>query len=141
MALRLPTLAQVNARPHATPKHQVPTKLDRAVAKKRATSADDRALAAWARKVKERDEWTDQKTGERLKHGGKLDPLRAEAHHIVSRDDKAVRYDPRNGICLSYATHDAVERNKLRIIGTKFFVKRGKRYIDGRHPVVFKDVA
>lgn len=53
-----------------------------------------------------------------------------------------MRYDVRNGLCLSYATHDAVERNKLRIVGTRWFKVRGiiPRYIDATYPVKFEVV-
>jgi hypothetical protein len=138
---KLQTLAQANARPHATPKHELSTKLDRAIAKKAATRVDDVLLAKWAIAVKDLDGWKDRRTGKRLTRTRDLDPLRAEAHHIVSRDDEAVRYDIRNGICLSYATHDAVERNQLRIVGTVFFMKGNRRYINGRFAVRFKEIA
>jgi hypothetical protein len=136
----LPTMAEVAARRGATPKHAVPTKLDRAVAKKAAAREDEQKLAAWALQVKTLDHWKDRKTGQRVTRTRALDPLRAEAHHIVSRSDEAVRYDIRNGLCLSYATHDAVERNQLQIVGTKFFTVGGVRYIDGRAPVTFKEI-
>lgn len=58
-------------------------------------------------------------------------------HHIVSRDDPAVRYDVRNGICLSFATHFAVERGDLRIEGSAWFTVGGVRYIDASAPVRF----
>lgn len=135
-----PTMAQVNAKPHATPKHELGTALDRASARKAERLEDVRKLAAWATAVKNRDHWKDRKTGQRVKRTRQLDPLRAEAHHIVSRDDWNVRYDVRNGICLSFATHDAVERHQLRIVGTVFFTVKGQRYIDGRYPIDFMEV-
>lgn len=141
LAKRLPTAAEINATRRATPKHALKTKLDRAVEKKAADREDDKKLAAWALAVKERDGWKDRRTGKRLKRTRALDPLRAEAHHIVSRDDEAVRYDVRNGITLSFQTHDAVERNKLRIVGTKCFRIGQTRYIDATFPVKFVEVA
>ena len=63
--------------------------------------------------------------------------MRAEAHHIVDRSDQAVRYDVRNGLCLSFATHEAVERYRLRIVGSSFFTKGGREYIDATFPVRF----
>lgn len=134
----LPTLDQVNALPHATPKGELETKLDRAIANKTARLKDERELRAWAFAVKDRDHWKDRKTGKRVRRCLELDPDRAEAHHIVSKDDWTVRYDERNGICLSLAVHDAVERGKYRIEGTVFFTKNGARYIDGRFAVTFK---
>lgn len=133
----LPTLAQLQATPRATPKHEMETKLDRAIASRAARLEDEKQLRIWARAVKERDHWRDRKTKQRVRRCLELDPLRAEAHHIVSKDDWAVRYDTRNGLCLSLATHMLVERNKLRIEGTVFFRKGGAKYIDGRFPVYF----
>jgi hypothetical protein len=133
---RLPTLADVQqTRPRANPK--LVTRLTRAIAKKAARLEDAKQLRAWAKAVKERDLWKDRRTGIRVRSTRELDPLRAEAHHIVSKDDRAVRYDVRNGICLSFETHDLVERHALRIEGTVFFWKDGVRYIDASHRVRF----
>lgn len=132
---QLPLLADLQARPRAVPKPS--TKLSRAVAKKAARLDDGRKLAAWAFAVKERDQWKDRKTGVTVRSTRQLDPLRAEAHHIEPRENKAVRYDVRNGICLSFATHYAITTNTLRIEGTKFFTVRGCRYIDATFPVTF----
>lgn len=90
--------------------------------------------------MKDRDEWKDRKTEQRVRRTHVLAPDSAHAHHIASRDDEVVRYDVRNGITLSFATHDAVERNKLQIVGTKFFTKAGKRYIDATYPVRWKEI-
>lgn len=131
------TLDQVNAVPHATPKRELDTKLDRAIANKTARLNDARALRAWAFAVKTRDQWKDRKTGARVRRCLELDPDRAEAHHIAGKDDWTVRYDVRNGICLSLATHDAVTRGQLVIEGTAWFTIAGTRYIDARFPVIF----
>lgn len=135
---QLRTLGDVQRTRRAVRKRDLPTRLDRAIASKAARLADKRRLDAWAFAVKTRDRWKDRRTGVRVSRTRALDPLRAEAHHIASRDDRAVRYDVRNGLCLSLETHDAVERNLLTIVGTKFFTKRGTRYIDGRYPVIFR---
>lgn len=133
----LPTLAQLQATPRALRKDQLDTKLDRAVDNKAARLQDARKLRQWAFDVKVRDKWKDQKTGRRVLRTLNLDADRAEAHHIASKDDWAVRYDLRNGICLSLATHLAVETGKYRIEGTKWFTVKGCRYIDGTAPVHF----
>lgn len=105
---RLPTLSEQQARPRAT--YKTSTRLQRAIAKKAARLDDAKKLAAWAKAVKDRDQWKDRRTGVPVRRTRELDPRRAEAHHLVSRDDRAVRYDVRNGICLSFETHDLVER-------------------------------
>ena len=133
----LPTLDEVNARPHATPKHELDTKLDRAIASLTARRLDERRLREWAFQVKSRDGWRDRKTGQRLRRCLELHPLRAEAHHLASREDWAVRHDVRNGITVSAATHDAITRGSLVVEGTRWFRKAGQRYIDGTAPVVF----
>jgi hypothetical protein len=116
---------------------KVGSKLDRAIASKAARLKDKQKLEIWARAVKDRDRWRDRKTGVRVHSTRQLDPLRAEAHHIEPRENKDVRYDVRNGICLSLETHERVELNQLRIEGTVFFRKNGATYIDGRYPVTF----
>jgi hypothetical protein len=133
----LPTLAQQQATPRATPKHELETRLDRAIANKAFRLEDARKLRQWAFDVKTLDKWRDQKTGRRVLRTLSLDPDRAEAHHVESRDDWAVRYDVRNGICLSLATHDAITRGQLAIEGTVFFRVKGQRYINARFPVIF----
>jgi len=134
---QLRTLAQQQATPRATPKNALETRLDRAIAHKAARLLDQKQLRAWAFAVKTRDRWRDRKTGVRLRRCLDLDPLRAEAHHLAGKDDQAVRYDVRNGICLSLATHDAVTRGQLVIEGTAWFTVRGTRYIDASAPVIF----
>lgn len=134
---RLATLDTVNAQPHATPKDQLATRLDRAIENRAARLLDAKKLRDWAYQVKTRDQWRDRKTGVRLLRTLNLDPLRAEAHHVVAKDDWAVRYDIRNGITLSLATHERVERGLYRIEGTAWFRVRGVRYIDATFPVIF----
>jgi hypothetical protein len=131
------TLAEAQATPRATPKHELETRLDRAIANKAARLLDAKKLREWAFAVKDRDKWKDRKTKVRVRRCLELDPLRAEAHHIVSKDDWNVRHDIRNGICLSLATHLRVEHNEFRIEGTVWFTVKGARYIDGTYPVIF----
>jgi len=119
-------------------KRDLPTKLDRAIASKAARLLDKRKLDAWAVAVKTRDRWKDRRTGVKVFRTRALDPLRAEAHHIASRDDRAVRYDVRNGVTLSLESHELVERHILVIVGTKWFTKAGTRYINGTAPVTFR---
>lgn len=132
---QLRTLAESQAVARPQPKRV--TTLDRAIAKKAARLADVRLLHAWALAVKNRDQWKDRRTGKRVHATRSLDPLRAEAHHLVSKDDHRVRYDVRNGVCLSFETHFLVEHGRYRIDGTAWFVKGGCRYIDGTYPVTF----
>jgi hypothetical protein len=134
---RLPTLAQANAHPHAVRKDHLGSKLDRAIANKAARLLDAQKLRLWARAVKDRDQWKDRKTGVKVRSTRSLDPLRAEAHHIEPKSNKATRYDVRNGITLSFAHHFAVTKHLYRIEGTAWFRTDGVRYIDGTFPVFF----
>lgn len=136
-SLHLPTLAEVNATPHATPKDQLESKLDRAIENKAFRLLDERKLRAWSLAVRNRDQWTDRKTEERLRRCLDLDPLRAEAHHVVAKDDWTVRYDIRNGLCLSYQVHEQVEHGLYRIEGTAWFTIDGATYIDCTAPVTW----
>lgn len=137
----LKTLDQANARPHATPKHEIATRMDHAKEKKDADRLDKQKLAVWSRQVKDRDEWKDRKTGKAVKRTTHvLHPDAAHAHHVEDRENVDVRYDIRNGVTLSAETHDAVERNKLRIVGTRFFKVNGARYIDCTHKLKFVEV-
>lgn len=130
----LPTLTELQATPRATPK---PTTLERAIANKAKRLADARQLRQWALAVKHRDGWTCRKTGMRLRRCLALDPLRAESHHVEPRANKAVRFDVRNGLTLSYLLHAQVERGDYRIEGTVFFRKGGATYINANFPVIF----
>ena len=59
------------------------------------------------------------------------------AVYTAARNGTVSRYDVRNGLCLSLATHDAVTRGQLTIEGTAWFTVQGCRYIDGTAPVIF----
>jgi hypothetical protein len=113
------------------------SKLDRAIAKKAARLADAKKLRVWAAAVKNRDLWKDRKTGARVHSSRQLDPLRAEAHHLEPKANKALRYDVRNGLTLSLQSHLDVERGRYRIEGTAFFTVAGCRYINADFPVYF----
>jgi hypothetical protein len=113
------------------------TKLDRAVRRKAGRLEEAKQLRIWAQAVKARDRWICRQSGRRVLSTRALDPRRGEAHHIVSRSDAAVRFDVRNGLCLSLESHLAVELGRYRIDGTVFFRKGGCRYIDATYAVTF----
>ncbi len=131
----LRTLAEVQAVGRARPKPS--TKLTRAIARKAARLDDVQKLRQWASAVKNRDEWKDRKTGQRVRATRDLDPLRAEAHHVEPKENRAVRYDVRNGVTLSFQTHFLITTHQLKIEGTHFFRKDGAIYIDATYPIVF----
>lgn len=119
-------------------------KLDRAVEKKKATDQDARDLAKWSASVLTRDQYVDRFTGKPVKKAsevGVTHPDAAHAHHVVPRADAAVRTDRRNGLCVSWATHQLLEAHELTVIGTKFFRKSGRRFINCDAPVRFKETS
>lgn len=64
---QLPTLADMAAARRAVPKHEIASKVDRAIEKRAASRQDERKLRAWAKSVKVRDEWKDRYTGKPVK--------------------------------------------------------------------------
>jgi hypothetical protein len=138
--LREPSLDEMSRTPRATTKGELKTRMDRAIEKKQDKREDERKLAIWAKAVKARDKWKDRLTGRQVKKPGKvsiIDPDVAHAHHGEPRENYDVRYDVRNGICLSAATHEKVERNELAIVGKHYFVVKGRRYLNLSKPVKF----
>lgn len=140
MPLNLPVLnGGLDRTRRATPKLAASlAKLARAQAKAKRLRDDARKLAHWAAAVKARDGWRDRMTGQPVKpRAHVLTPDAAHAHHLAGRADVAVRYDVRNGICLSAATHAQVEAGTIRIVGTRWYTVQGRRYINADYPVRF----
>lgn len=137
--LKLPTPDEARTLRPLQQKSELPTKMDKAEAKKKAQGLDERKLRTWAKQVKERDAWKDRMTGQRVTSAKlALTPDAAHAHHVEPRENYDVRYDTRNGLTLSARSHDLVERNKIRIVGTVFFQVNGRRYINCDHVVKFE---
>lgn len=100
--------------------------------------ADKLAEAAWKKDVWARDKGKDRYTGKKVTATLTLAPNRGERHHLAGKADKRVRWDRRNGIRLALSTHQQVERNELRIVGTVFFHVDGHQYINADFPVRFE---
>lgn len=129
----LPLLAD---RPRcAVQKSAMKTRLDD---KEESRKLDERRLEVWKKAVRLRDKNRDRYTGKKVVVTIELQKNRAECHHVTGRAHKPTRYDRRNGLLVSLATHQAIERGDLLIVGTKFFELEGKTYIDADFPVVFK---
>ncbi len=114
-----PTLADMNARPRAVPKHELKTRLDEKVAK------DKDADKAWEVCKKAVDA---------------RDGMRAEHHHLVTRREKALLHDPRNVLLVCLADHERLERNKLIPVQTAalMFAFAGRSLVNANHPLAFK---
>jgi len=137
---KLPSAAEVNAKPHATPKHAMTTRLHVKAAKDK---DDEKKLEQWKKDVGIRDKWTCRVCGIKTVKTMELDPKRGEAHHIAGRADKAVRYDVRNGLHCCLACHQKFTLGKLFISQiAKFLFKVGqKTYINGSKQVTFSERA
>lgn len=122
-------------------KSATPSRLD----VKDAKDKDDAAkLKVWRDQVVDRDEHKCRCCGVKVVRTLALHPRRAECNHVAGRDDKAVRYDTRNGILLCLKCHQRVTglvNDKVTIVGTVFFTKGGTRYINADFPVEWKAVA
>lgn len=123
----------------ACPKSATPSRLEQKTAKDK---DDATKLAQWRAEVRDRDEGKcrccDMKTIKTIS----LHPRRGEANHVAGRDDRAVRYDTRNGIHLCLRCHERCTgkvNDKLKIVGTAWFTKAGTRYINADHKVTFQE--
>src|ERR1051325_8120855 len=101
MPLKLPTMAEVNAVRRATPKHQIPTKVERVKEKRSADAEDRRKLAQWSKAVRERDQHVDRFDGNPVLKTLDAHPRRGEAHHVEPRSNRDVHSDVRNGNTLA----------------------------------------
>ena len=128
------TLVDAQRTRRAVPKGSAPTRLqvktEQRVDEKKAWEQAKRTV--WAR-----DQGRDRLTKRKVLKTLALDPKRGEVHHIEGRENKALRYDPRNLILLSLETHERVTRHELRIVGTRFFTHEGKRFINADYRVRF----
>ena len=133
----LGTLGSRTFRPGALMKKPAPiAKLERSVSKKQADDKDARELAAWSLAVRTRDKFTDRFTGKKVqpaKQVGVTHPDCGHAHHVEPRENRDTRTDRRNGLTVSFATHQRLEANELKVVGTKYFTKNGKKYLNCDH--------
>jgi ribosomal protein L37AE/L43A len=138
----LPTLGDLQRTPRATPKDQLPSRLDTKTA---ADTDDAKALEQWAKKVRHRDRERCRVCGVKTVRTLALDPKRGEAHHLRPRSCQVTRTDVRNGIWTCLSCHQKLTRHKLFPIGTGamvFRVGRGitaKSYLDGTCDLKFKE--
>lgn len=139
----LPTLEQGRALRPLKQKWDMPTLAD---ARADRDADDKKKLAIWRDLVFALDKFTCRCCGCRVTRTLRRQPDRAEAHHVVGRADKAVRYDVRNGITLCHACHRRVTgmvKDKLVIIGSAFFhvTDSAVRYLNARQHVDFQEAA
>ncbi len=137
---RLDTMAKVNARPHATPKYAMTSRLDVKDAKDK---DDEKKLEAWKREVRVRDKGRCRVCGIKTVKTLELDPKRGEAHHIASRKEKVVRHEIRNGLHCCLSCHEKFTLGKLFIAqaAKHLFVIGQTTYINASKKVTFSTKA
>lgn len=137
----LPTLAEVNARPRATPKYAIPSRLAEKTAEDK---AEKKAEAVAKKAVWTRDRSRCRVCGCRVLKALDLTEKRGEVHHVAGRADRVVRWDPRNLLLVCAKDHERLERNQLLIVATArqmFVAENGKSYIDATKKIKFKEAA
>lgn len=106
--------------------------------------ADDKQLKVWRDQIIDRDDHTCRRCRCRVIRTLSLHPRRAECHHVAGRDEQTVRYESRAGLLLCASCHEQVTgtvNNKVLILGTVFFRKDGRKFINCDFPVIFKEAA
>lgn len=134
----LPTLGEQQAKWFGKPIPKGPSQRELNDAEDR---DEKKAEAAWKKAIWKRDESQCRVCEREVKRSMKRISGRGEVHHIASRADKTVRWDPRNGLLTCAKCHDRLERNEVVILATgkQMFVENGKSYIDGRCRLKFKE--
>jgi hypothetical protein len=122
-------------------KHAGPSKAEQNKAEQKAEQkADAKALFNWRKAIWKRDKDRCRCCGKLVSRTLEALPSRGECHHIAGREDKAVRYDPRNGVlvCLS-PCHERLTRRELFILGSakRLFTVKGKQYLNADGPLSF----
>lgn len=135
-----PTMAEVNARPRATPKHEIPTKLAEKTAADRNEKRDERL---WRKGCIKRDGKVCRCCDCVVVPQLELAANRLEVHHVAGRVDQTVRWDVRNGIVLCFECHSKITERRLWILqAARFLFRIGqKTYIHAGKKVTFSEKA
>lgn len=135
-------MSEVNARPHATPKHAMATRLETKTAEDRKAKTD---WEACKKRVDKRDKYQCRKCERKVVYTLELQANRAEHHHIVRRTkERALLTDDRNIVLLCHACHEKVTHSRLHIVGlaaNMFKLPNGKRYLNANKPLTFMEAA
>jgi hypothetical protein len=107
MAWNLPTMAEVNARPHATPKHEMTPAPIRKEEKKKLKVQREKEFRSG---VWDRDERRSRASGKPLSPSGSDAHKVGEVHHVIPRSLAPERiFDVANGLLLSKYEHALAE--------------------------------
>ncbi len=139
MALHLPTLAEMNAKPHATAKSAMRSQLQDDKAADRQAKKDDAIFRA---AVWKRDKGLCRCCRRPVRKTIERVPERGEVHHVHGRVGK-LRYLVKAALLLCATDHERVTGSvgvsKLLVIPTKQFTLDGQTYTDAGKPVTFKE--
>ena len=133
MGWNLPTLGEMQSQRRAKMKSELPSRLEK---RKQDDRIDAAKLDKWRKEIHARDGNRCRYSKVKVERTLRLQPNRCECHHIEPRSNKAVRYDRRNGVQLSYLVHERIERGDLQLVGSRFFrADDDELYIDADAPI------
>lgn len=145
MACKFPslgTLVEANLQRRATPKSQIPTRLEEKEAKR---SKEEDAEDTWRKAVRKLDGMKCRWCRRQVVVTIELVPERAECHHLTPREHKPTRWDVRNGVLVCKADHDRITGKvggeKAIVVAGRMFTLDGREYPDARGPLQFKRVS
>ena len=138
VALGLPTLAEVNAKPRAMPKGK--TRLEQRIEAQPLTLVTEKAFRA---AVWKRDESKCRCCGRKVVKSMSRVPERGEVHHIHGRAGD-LRFEARAAVLACLRCHERVtgrvNEHRLMIVASRTFTIRGQHYTDATYPVAFREV-
>lgn len=134
------TMAEVNAKPRATAKHAIPSRLAEKTADDRDEKRDERL---WRKGCIKRDGKVCRCCQRVVVVQLELAPNRLEVHHVAGRADQTVRWDVRNGIVLCAECHGKITERRLWILqAARYLFRVGQQtYINAAKAVTFSKKA
>lgn len=135
-----PTLVDKQRLRYASPKGAAPSRLQVKAAKAKDESKDERA---WKKAIWKRDagkcRWCARKVLKCLD----LTPERGECHHVVPRENRITRWDPRASLLLCASCHERITgkvNERFLLVASKTFAIEGVSYPDASKAVRFKRI-
>lgn len=138
---RLPTLADVQASYRGKPILKGKSRLEQTVED---TKSEVKQERAWKKAIWTRDggqcRWCKRKVRKCLE----LVPDRGECHHVVPRENRITRWNPRAALLLCATCHQRVTgkvNERFLLVAKKTFTIDAVSYPDMNQPVTFKRIA
>ena len=139
--LNLPTLGEMQRQRTAKPKGAEPSRLQRKVAEARDERKDE---DAWRKAIWTRDKGACRWCKRAVVRSLELRPDRGECHHVVPRENRVTRWDPRAALLACAACHERltgkVGGERFVVVASRVFAVDGVEYPDCRHSVQFKRI-